>query len=132
LIQILFWFYNSPLIRFGFHYVLLFVFFLLIFINKKYFLKFLDKKSIYILLLLSLLFNVQKNIFRIMKDINENYTYFFSYPTVSYSSNYNALFDINITYLEKSSPYCWDAPAICSMDDNVKLERLNSYIFIRK
>lgn len=132
LIQILFWFNNSPLIRFGFHYVLLFIFFLLIFIKKKYFLKFLDKKSIYILLLLSLLFNVQKNIFRIMKDININYTYFFSYPAVSYSSNYNALFDININYLEKSSPYCWDTPAICSMDDNVKLERLNSYIFIRK
>jgi hypothetical protein len=132
LIQILFWFNNSPLIRFGFHYVLLFIFFLLIFIKKKYFLKFLDKKSIYILLLLSMLFNVQKNIFRIVKDININYTYFFSYPAVSYSGNYNALFDININYLEKSSPYCWDTPAICSMDDNVKLERLNSYIFIRK
>ena len=132
MIQILFWFNNSPLIRFGFHYVLLFIFFLLIFIKKEFFSKFLDKKSIYILLFLSLLFNVQKNIFRIHKDINTNDTFFYSYPLVSYRSNYDALFDTNINYLENNSPFCWDTPAICSIDDNVKLERLNSYIFIRK
>jgi hypothetical protein len=130
-IQISFWFNTSPLIRFGFHYVLLFFFFLLIFITKKYFYEFLNKKSIYILLFLAMLFNVQKNIFRIEKNINVNDTFFYSYPKTSYRNDYNFLANTNINYLEKNTPYCWDTPAICSMNDNIKLERLNSYIFVR-
>ena len=130
-IQILFWFNTSPLIRFGFHYVLLFFFFLLIFITKKYFYEFLNKKSIYILLFLAMSFNIQKNIFRIEKNINVNDTFFYSYPKTSYSNDYNFLANTNINYLEKNTPYCWDTPAICSMNDNIKLERLNSYIFVR-
>jgi hypothetical protein len=131
-IQILFWFSNSPLVRFGFHYVLLFLFFLLIFINKNIFFKFLNKKSIYILILFAFLFNVQKNIFRIQKDINIHQTFFYSYPKVFYRNVNNSLLETNINYLEKNSIYCWNTPAICSMDDSIKLERLNGYIFIRK
>ena len=62
--QILFWFHTSPVVRFGFHYVLLFFFFILILVFKNFVIK---KNYINFILIIyiGLSINSQKNIFRI-------------------------------------------------------------------
>lgn len=130
-IQILFWFQNSPLVRFGFHYTLLFIFFITVFLFKNFFLKDMNIKFIYILLFLALFFNLQKNIFRIKSDISNNYTFFYTYPKTSYHQEYKNLDRINLNYLGNDSLYCWDVPAICSYSSSLRSERINHYIFLK-
>jgi hypothetical protein len=130
-IQILFWFTSSPLVRFGFHYILLFIFFIMAFPLKKFFLKELNIKFIYILIFLALLFNFQKNIFRIKNDIVNNYFFFYSYPKTTYHQEFTNLDINNLNYLSKDSLYCWNVPAICSYVSSLRSERINNYIFIK-
>jgi hypothetical protein len=130
-IQILFWLQNSPLVRFGFNYILLFIFFITALLFKNFFLKDINIKFIYILIFLVLFFNFQKNIFRIKNDISNNHTFFYTYPKTTYSQEYTNLDRINLNYLGKDNLYCWDVPAICSYASSLRSERINHYIFIK-
>ena len=131
LIQLLFWFINSPLVRFGFNYVLLFIFFITAFLLNKFFLKEINIKFIYILIFLALFFNLQKNIYRIKNDIINNYTFFYTYPSTTYDREILDQDRIHLNYLGKNSLYCWDVPAICSYERSLRSEVINNYIFIK-
>ena len=131
-IQILFWFQNSPLVRFGFNYILLFIFFIIVLLFKNSFFKDIDIKFIYILIFLAIFFNFQKNIFRIKNDINNNHTFFYTYPKTTYHQEHTNLDRNNLNYLGNDSLYCWDVPAICSYVSDIRSENINSYIFIKQ
>jgi hypothetical protein len=131
--QILFWFHTSPVVRFGFHYVLLFFFFMLILVFKNFVIK---KNYINFILIIyiGLSINFQKNIFRIYDDIKKGNTFFYSFPKVFFKNEYILDKNININYLIKEkSIYCWDTPSLClAGEQNLLINRINGYLVIVK
>jgi hypothetical protein len=81
---------------------------------------------------LAIFFNFQKNIFRIKNDINNNPTFFYTYPKTTYHQEYTNLDRNSLNYLGKDSLYCWDVPAICSYVGDISSENINSYVFIKQ
>jgi len=130
--QVLFWFNTSPVVRFGFHYVLLFLFFLLFLIFNKFLLKNFNYKYIVILIYIGLAMNVQKNLYRIYDDLNKGNTFFYTYPKIFFKNEYISDKKININYLIKDqSIYCWDTPSLClAGNQNLGINRVNGYLFI--
>jgi hypothetical protein len=130
--QIFFWFNTSPLVRFGMHYVLLFLFFILILFLNRLLLRTFNHKLIIILIYFGLAINIGKNSFRIFYDIKNNYSFFYSYPEVYYANKYILEKKININYLTKEkSIYCWNAPSLClAGDQDILINRLNGYLFV--
>ena len=132
--QILFWFLSSPVLRFGFHYVLLFIFFLLTFFLRNILLKKSNYFFIVFLIILGFLINLNKNFYRIFTEMKNNATFFYSYPKVFYETNIIENKNINLNYLLKDkSIYCWDVPSICIPGDkNINIDRVNGYIVVIK
>ena len=130
--QILFWFNSSPVIRFGFHYILLFLFFLLSLTFNKSLLKNFNYKYIIILIYVGLALNIQKNLFRVYNDIIKDNTFFYTYPKIFFKNEYISDKKININYLIKDqSIYCWDTPSLClAGNQNLAINRVNGYLFI--
>jgi hypothetical protein len=130
--QILFWLNSSPVIRFGFHYILLFLFFLLFLIFNKFLLKNFNYKYIIILIYVGLALNMQKNLFRVYDDIIKGNTFFYTYPKIFFKNEYVSDKKININYLIKDqSIYCWDTPSLClAGNQNLAINRVNSYLFV--
>ena len=134
LFQILFWFHTSPLVRFGFHYVLLFLFFVLILIFKNFEI---DNKryiNFIFIIYISLSINFQKNLFRIYNDIKKGNTFFYSYPKVFFENEFISDKNINVNYLIKEmSIYCWDTPSLClAGEQNLLINRINGYLVVIK
>ena len=132
--QILFWLNNSPVIRFGFHYILLFLFFLLAIFFKKILLGKFNYKYIIVLIYFGLSLNIQKNLFRVYEDLKKNNTFFYTYPKVFFKNKYIYEKKINVNYLIKNkSIYCWDTPSLClAGNQNLLIDRINSYLIITK
>jgi hypothetical protein len=132
--QIFFWFHASPVVRFGFHYVLLFLFFVLILIFKNLVIKKKNYINFIFIIYISLSINLQKNLFRIYYDIKNGNTFFYSYPKVFFKNEYISDENININYLIKDkSIYCWDTPSLClAGEQNLLINRINSYLVIIK
>jgi hypothetical protein len=130
--QILFWLNSSPVIRFGFHYILLFLFFLLSLIFNKFLLKNFNYKYIIILIYVGLALSMQKNLFRVYKDAIKGNTFFYTYPNIFFKNEYVSDKKININYLMKDhSIYCWDTPSLClAGNQNLAINRVNGYLFI--
>jgi hypothetical protein len=130
--QILFWLNSSPVIRFGFHYILLFLFFLLFLIFNNFLLKNFNYKYIIILIYVGLALNMQKNLFRVYDDIIKGNTFFYTYPKIFFKNEYVSDKKININYLIKDqSIYCWDTPSLClAGNQNLSINRVNSYLFV--
>jgi hypothetical protein len=130
--QILFWLNSSPVIRFGFHYILLFLFFLLSLTFNKSLLKNFNYKYIIILIYVGLALNIQKNLFRVYNDIIKGNTFFYTYPKIFFKNEYISDKKININYLIKDqSIYCWDTPSLClAGNQNLAINRVNGYLFI--
>jgi hypothetical protein len=130
--QIMFWFNASPVIRFGFHYIILFLFFLMYLIFNKFLLKNLNYKHAIFLIYLGLTLNIQKNLLRIYDDINKGNTFFYTYPKIFFKNEYIADQKINVNYLIKDySIYCWDIPSLClAGNQNLVINRVNGYLFI--
>jgi hypothetical protein len=130
--QFLFWFNSSPVIRFGFHYVLLFLFFLLCLIFNKFLIKNINYKYIIFLIYLGLVLNIQKNLFRVYNDISKGNTFYYTYPKIFFKNEYISDKEININYLIKDqSIYCWDTPSLClAGNQNLAINRVNGYLFI--
>ena len=131
------WFTKSPLIRFGIPYLFTFVFFvtmgLLNFLSKKNFNFF---KGVKFVLILALIFNLSKNINRIINKKND-YSYWPKMMYFKYSSTYYGDFVINYPDSENTfhqSKYCWSIPFICHMGGgkNLKFEKKFNYIFIER
>lgn len=134
LFQILFWFHTSPLVRFGFHYVLLFLFFVLILIFKNFEI---DNKryiNFIFIIYIGLSINFQKNLFRIYNDIKKGNTFFYSYPKVFFENEFISDKNINVNYLIKEmSIYCWDTPSLClAGEQNLLINRINGYLVVIK
>lgn len=131
--QIFFWFHTSPVVRFGFHYVLLFSFFMLILIFKNFVIKKNYINFIFIIYI-GLSINFQKNLLRIYDDIKKDNTFFYSYPKVFFKNEYILDKNININYLIKDkSLYCWDTPSLClAGEQNLLINRINGYLVIVK
>jgi hypothetical protein len=132
--QILFWLNNSPVIRFGFHYILLFSFFLLVIFFKKFLSGKFNYKYIIILIYLGLSLNIQKNFFRVYEDLEKGNTFFYTYPKVFFKNKYIYDQKININYLIKSkSIYCWDTASLClAGNQNLLIDRINGYLVVTK
>jgi len=132
--QILFWFHTSPVVRFGFHYVLLFLFFLLIIIFKNFMLKKNNYISLIFIIYIGLSINFQKSLFRIYDDIKKGNSLIYSYPKVFFNNQYISEKNININYLVKDkSIYCWDTPSLClAGQQNMSINRINGYLVILK
>lgn len=131
--QIVFWFNTSPVVRFGLHYVLLLLFFILIPILRRFFLRRTIKlKYIIILVYFGLSINLEKNFFRIFYDIKNNNSFFYAYPEIYYVKKFIFEKDITINYLVKTkSVYCWNTPSLClAGNQNISINRVNGYLFV--
>ena len=133
LLQVIFWFNTSPVVRFGIHYALLLLFFVFTLFLSKFFLKNTIKhKYVIILIYFGLAINLEKNFFRIFYDIKNNYSFFYDYPNIYYINKYIFEKDININYLIKTkSIYCWNTPSLClAGNQNISINRVNGYLFV--
>ena len=106
---------------------------LLNFLSKKNFNFF---KGVKFVLILALIFNLSKNINRIIIKKND-YCYWRKMMYFKYSSTYYGDFVINYPDSENTfhqSKYCWSIPFICHMGGgkNLKFEKKFNYIFIER
>ena len=140
IIALLLWFYNSPVIRMGNHFIMLLIF--LTIVNFEWFKKMISnkisKKIVFSLIIFSLIFSGSKNLNRI-NNINNNsenapWPYF---HTVSYKTISQNNFSLN-TIIETGVPQtsvCWDTPIICRTKnfDDLEITRIfNNYLLIKK
>lgn len=125
------WFTKSPVIRFGIPYIFLLCFLLLIIIIDLVKIEF--TKSINILIILCLFFNLSKNFNRIIKSESE--TYWPEILTVSFLTKEMDGFKINFPDQKAVNPkkkLCWSTPYICSVSqgNNLKFYKKYTYTFV--
>ena len=134
------WFYNAPVIRMGNHFIMLFIFSVLINFNffKKLINTEISQKTVYSLIIFSLLFLGVKNLNRINKI--ENNIGNEPWPNF-YKPKYNTIYKDNIslnTVIPGNDPQasvCWGTPFICSTKNFMNLEfsrTLKGYLLIKK
>ena len=137
---LLLWFYNSPVIRMGNHFIMLLIFLTTINFNcfKNMISNKISKKVVFSLIVFSLIFSGSKNLNRIINNSNNNdnapWPYF---PTVSYKtiSQNNLSLNTVVKTGEPQTSVCWDTPAICRTKnfDDLEITRIfNNYLLINK
>jgi hypothetical protein len=140
IISIGIWFYNAPVIRMGNHFIMLFIFSVLINFNffKKLINTEISQKTVYSLIIFSLLFLGVKNLNRISKI--ENNIGNEPWPNF-YKPEYNTIYKDNVslnTVIPGNDPQasvCWGTPFICSTKNFKNLEfsrTLKGYLLIKK
>ena len=134
------WFYNSPVIRMGNHFIMLFIFSILISFNffKKLINTEISNKIIFSLIFFSFLFSGAKNLIRIseIKDNTENAPWpnFFK-PLYKTTYNGNVSLNTVVPGDDPQTSVCWGTPFICSnknFDDLELVRTPNGYILIKK
>ena len=125
------WFTKSPVIRFGIPYIFLLFFLLLIIIIDLVKIEF--TKSINILIILCLFFNLSKNFNRIIKSESE--TYWPEILSVNFLTKEMDGFKINFPDQKAVNPkkkLCWSTPYICSVSqgNNLKFYKKYTYTFV--
>ena len=125
------WFTKSPVIRFGIPYIFLLFFLLLIIIIDLVKIEF--TKSINILIILCLFFNLSKNFNRIIKSESE--TYWPEILSVNFLTKEMDGFKINFPDQKADNPkkkLCWSTPYICSISqgENLKFYKKYTYTFV--
>ena len=125
------WFTKSPVIRFGIPYIFLLCFLLLIIIIDLVKIEF--NKSINILIILCLFFNLSKNFNRIIKSESE--TYWPEILSVNFLTKEMDGFKINFPDQKAVNPkkkLCWSTPYICSVSqgNNLKFYKKYTYTFV--
>jgi len=126
------WFIKSPVIRFGIPYLFLLIFLTSILITQ--ILKINFKKGLYFVIILSVVFNISKNIDRIIKNNSKNY-----WPhvlNINYSTKFQNGFEINYPNSKTNSAkakLCWSVPYICSVTKgkNLQFDKKFSYTFVK-
>ena len=126
------WFIKSPVIRFGIPYLFSLIFLISILITQ--ILKINFKKGLYFVIILSVVFNISKNIDRIIKNNSKNY-----WPhilNIDYSTKLQNGFEINYPNSKTNShkaQLCWSVPYICSVSkgENLQLDKKFSYMFMK-
>ena len=140
IISIGIWFYNAPVSRMGNHFIMLFIFSVLINFNffKKLINTEISQKTVYSLIIFSLLFLGVKNLNRISKI--ENNIGNEPWPNF-YKPEYNTIYKDNVslnTVIPGNDPQasvCWGTPFICSTKNFKNLEfsrTLKGYLLIKK
>ena len=131
------WFIKSPVIRFGVPYIYIFIFLIFYyFLISKLIKQRLNYFPIYIILIVSLSFNMIKNFNRSIKV--DKLEYWPEILNVKYSSN--IIDDMQINFPNEKNDnyhkkkYCWSIPFICHMNagNNLKFQRKNNYLIISK
>ena len=128
------WFTRSPVIRFGIPYLYVFSFFIVILlidrivIIKK--IKFLE-----IIFILSIVFNVTKNLNRILYDTNQD-IYFPKILKINYSEIKINEFIVNYpspVEISSQSNLCWSIPFICHIGkgNNLEIQKKYNYLIIK-
>lgn len=128
---LLVWFLKSPVVRFGVPYLFSFIFLFLILFS--YLTKITFKKGILFVFMLCLIFNLSKNLNRIIKNDSQNY-----WPqilNVNYSTKLKNGLRVNYPNSEEKnfkSKLCWSVPYICSISKgkNLIFDKKFSYTFI--
>ena len=126
------WFIKSPVIRFGIPYLFSLIFLISIIITQ--ILKINFKKGLYFVIILSVVFNISKNIDRIIKNNSKNY-----WPhilNIDYSTKLQNGFEINYPNSKTNShkaKLCWSVPYICSVSkgENLQFDKKFSYMFVK-
>jgi len=126
------WFIKSPVIRFGIPYLFSLIFLISILITQ--ILKINFKKGLYFVIILSVVFNISKNIDRIIKNNSKNY-----WPhilNIDYSTKLQNGFEINYPNSKTNShkaKLCWSVPYICSVSkgENLQFDKKFSYMFVK-
>jgi len=126
------WFTKSPVIRFGIPYLFSLIFLISILITQ--ILKINFKKGLYFVIILSVVFNISKNIDRIIKNNSKNY-----WPhilNIDYSTKLQNGFEINYPNSKTNShkaKLCWSVPYICSVSkgENLQFDKKFSYMFVK-
>ena len=133
------WFYNSPVIRMGNHFIMLLIFLTIVKFTcfKRMVSNKIPKKVIFSLVVFSLIFSGSKNFHRI-NNINNNpnapWPYF---PIISYKTISQNNLSLN-TVIKTGSPQtsvCWDTPIICRTKnfEDLEITRIfNNYLLINK
>lgn len=140
IICIFLWFYNSPVIRMGNHYIVLLIFSILIGLNffKKIIFTKVPKKIVFSLIIFSFLFLGIKNFNRVNKINDSERNLFWPY---FYNVNYNTVYKDNfflntiIPTGEPQASVCWDTPFICRTKnfDDISLNKTKKgYLLIKK
>jgi len=127
------WFIKSPVIRFGIPYLFSLIFLISILITQILRINF--KKGLYFVITLCVVFNISKNIDRIIKNNSENY-----WPhvlNIDYSTKLQNGFEINYPNPKTNShkaKLCWSVPYICSVTkgENLQFDKRFSYMFVKK
>jgi len=127
------WFIKSPVIRFGIPYLFSLIFLISILITQ--ILKINFKKGLYFVIILSVVFNISKNIERIIKNNSKNY--WSHVLNVDYSTKFQNGFEINYPNSKTNShkaKLCWSVPYICSVTKgkNLQFDKKFSYMFVKK
>ena len=135
LIGLFLWFNRSPVIRFGIPYLLVLNFLILYFILKKLNNNFIFNKGVLVIFVLALVFNITKNLNRIIN--HESKSYWPEILVFNYSQrikdNFNVNYpDSNDKYHKKK--YCWSIPYICHMGkgNGLNFEKKLSYMIISR
>ena len=140
IVCIFLWFYNSPVIRMGNHYIVLLIFTILIGfkIFKKIFVTMIPKKIVFSLIIFSFLFLGIKNFNRVNKINDNEHNLFWPYfQKVDYNSVYKDNLSLN-TIIPTGKPQtsvCWDTPFICrtkNFDDISLSKTKKGYLLIKK
>jgi len=137
-ICILVWFYNSPVIRMGNHFVMLLLFFLLYNLNffNKYSNFFKNKKNYLIIFILSILFFLNKNFNRIAEiDYQKNIWPNILKVKFETENKYGLILNRVIQTSEPKSAVCWSTEFICRpahFNDLVFKRNKYGYLFIFK
>ena len=135
LIGLFLWFNRSPVIRFGIPYLLVLNFLILYFILKKLNNNFIFNKGVLVIFVLALVFNITKNLNRIINYESKSY-----WPEIlvfNYSQKIKGNFKVNYPdsndkYHKKK--YCWSIPYICHMGkgNGLNFEKKLSYMIISR
>ena len=137
-ICILVWFYNSPVIRMGNHFIMLLLFFLLYNLNffNKYSNFFKNKKNYLIIFILSILFFLNKNFNRISEiDYQKNIWPNILKVKFETENKYGLILNRVIQTSEPKTAVCWSTEFICRpghFNDLVFKRNKYGYLFIFK
>ena len=131
------WFLNSPVIRMGSHFIFLLLFFILFFFFN-YFgqLRFEFKTvSIYLLIFITFLFNITKNINRIDSKLLKT-NFYPKFQKINYQTKFYKNDDLRINKVLEGnsiqSRVCWNTPFLCTTSSDFNHNIIRSYIFITK
>lgn len=129
------WFIKSPVIRFGIPYLLITVCFIFFSIFRLAIKNFIINKGIFAIIALVLIFNVSKNVKRIIDYEGQSY-----WPEVLvFKYSHNSKYGFKVNYPDSNDSYhkkkyCWSIPYICHMGggEGLKFEKKQNYMIVSR